>query len=301
MSAVDYWNRGSLLDRVEAERSDPDWIAAQWEHASVLPIDGSGQVACTADRAALRPAAAAGAYDPERCWLLGRLDEKIWFTTVVDTAELGESDTLRGLNAKLSDGERDLATAAIAIGHWHRLDPRCPHCGEPTVVINGGFARQCPEPRILFPRSDPAVIVAVLDEQGRILLGHQTVWDTGRVSTFAGFVEAGESLEQAVHREMAEETGLRLSEVTYFGSQPWPFPRSLMVGFAARAAGVDQHVDGVEIEYADWFTPAELAEAVRSGQRAIPGRGTIARRLIDAWLAGEFGDQDSGIELDSSW
>lgn len=298
---MDYWNRASLLDHLEPERSDPDRIIAQWEGSVVLPMDTAGRVACRADRGALRPVAADTEYDPQRHWLLGRLDDQLWFTSIVDADELGEADTLRGLSSRLGEGEREVATVAAAIGHWHRMEPHCPHCGRPSTVINGGFARQCPEGRILFPRSDPAVIVAVLDDAGRILLGHQAVWDDGRISTFAGFVEAGESLEQAVHREMAEETGLQLSALEYFGSQPWPFPRSLMVGFAARAIGSEPRVDGTEIEYAEWFTPAELAETVAAGRRAIPGHGTIARRLIDAWLSGRFGDQDSGLVLDSSW
>ncbi|NNG18855.1 NAD(+) diphosphatase [Naumannella sp. ID2617S] len=299
---MDYWNRGSLLDRVDAQRADPEWVARQWrEGARLVRLDSSGRVACTPDRTALRSEAAAGAYDGQRQLLLGQVAGQSWFAECVDAGELGEADTLRRLNSTLSDAQRDLATAAVAVSHWHRLDPRCPGCGSETRVANGGFVRECPCGRILFPRTDSAVIVAILDDRNRVLLGHQRAWDGGRVSTFAGFVEAGESLEQAVHREMAEETGLELSSVEYFGSQPWPFPRSLMLGFVARAVSSEHRVDGEEIEYAEWFTPAELEQAVADGRCSVPGPGTIARRLLDAWLAGRFGGEDSGIVLNSTW
>ena len=162
--------------------------------------------------------------------------------------------TLREVGHQLSDNERDIAAAASAVTQWHRLEPMCPQCGGGTKVINGGFARHCTVcQRDHFPRTDPAVIVAVVDKSDRLLLGGQETWGN-RVSVLAGFVEAGESLEQAIHREIGEEVDISLSAVTYFGSQPWPFPRSLMVGFFARAATTDICIDADEIAYADWFT-----------------------------------------------
>jgi NAD+ diphosphatase len=135
------------------------------------------------------------------------------------------------------------------------------------------------------PRVDPAVIVAVLDAEDRLLLGRQSVWAPGRMSVFAGFVEVGESLEQAVHREVAEEVGLVLRSLRYLGSQPWPFPHSFMVAFAARAVDSTIWLDPTEIEEARWFTREELRDAVASAAVSLPPMTSIARRMIQAWQA----------------
>jgi NAD+ diphosphatase len=154
-------------------------------------------------------------------------------------------------------------------------------------VINGGFARHCKRcGRDHFPRTDPAVIVAVIDEADRILLGGQEAWGN-RVSVLAGFVESGESLEQAIHREVGEESDISLSELRYFGSQPWPFPRSLMVAFFARAAGTDIHVDINEIAHAEWYTRDQLSAKLEAGELGLPGKTSIAARMIQAWQDGE--------------
>jgi NAD+ diphosphatase len=128
------------------------------------------------------------------------------------------------------------------------------------------------------------VIVAVVDKDERLLLGSQASWPERRVSILAGFVEAGESLEQAIHREIAEEVDITLSQVRYFGSQPWPFPRSLMLGFVARASSTEICVDGLEIATADWFSRDQVRTQVASGQIGLPGASSIAFRLIEAWL-----------------
>ena len=129
------------------------------------------------------------------------------------------------------------------------------------------------------------MIVAVVDDQDRLLLGGQATWGN-RVSVLAGFVEAGESLEQAIHREIGEEVDIGLAELTYFGSQPWPFPRSLMVGFFARARSTDICVDTDEIAHAEWYTRDGLQAKLDSGELGLPGRSSIASRLIQAWLDG---------------
>ncbi len=153
-------------------------------------------------------------------------------------------------------------------------------------MINGGFARHCEVcQRDHFPRTDPAVIVAVVDQRDRLLLGRQATWGN-RVSVLAGFVEVGESLEHAIHREIGEEVDIALSDVNYFGSQPWPFPRSLMLGFFARATSTDICIDADEIVYADWFTRDELSAQIDSGDLALPGSSSIAARLIQAWRDG---------------
>jgi NAD+ diphosphatase len=137
-----------------------------------------------------------------------------------------------------------------------------------------------------FPRTDPAVIVAVVDPQDRLLLGGQKTWGN-RVSVLAGFVEAGESLEQTIHREIGEEVDVTLSELRYFGSQPWPFPRSLMVAFFGRAEGTNISLDLDEIAYAEWYTRDQLSAKLDAGEVGLPGRSSIAARMIQAWRDGK--------------
>lgn len=194
---------------------------------------------------------------------------------------------LRDIGADLTEHDAGLATTAVALDAWHSRHPRCPRCGAPTRVAQSGWTRVCVDDGSEhYPRTDPAVIMAVVDADDRILLGHATHWPAGRWSTLAGFVEAGESLEHAVRREVAEEAGVLVGEVAYRGSQPWPFPASLMIGFRARALSTDVTVDGVELAEAQWFTRAELAEAVRTGAVIPPGRTSIARALVEEWFGG---------------
>ena len=201
---------------------------------------------------------------------------------------------LRELGPVLPPGDTALLVTAQSVGLWHRDHPRCPQCGEPTEVIRSGWARQCPKDASLhFPRTDPAIIVAVTDGDAdpareRLLLGRSALWQGNRFSTLAGFVEPGESLEQAVVREVAEEAGLLVEDVQYLGSQPWPFPRSLMLGCRAVARSGDAVPDGQEILELRWFTRAELTEAARSGAVALPGRVSIAHALIEHWLGEEL-------------
>ena len=144
---------------------------------------------------------------------------------------------LRDVGAELTAREAGLATTAVALDAWHDRHPRCPRCGAPTRVRAGRLVRVCVvDGSEHYPRTDPAVIMAVVDDDDRILLGHAAHWAPGRCSTLAGFVEAGESLEHAVRREVLEETGVVVGDVTYRGSQPWPFPASLMLGFRAARA-----------------------------------------------------------------
>ncbi|MCA5892476.1 NAD(+) diphosphatase [Isoptericola sp. NEAU-Y5] len=195
---------------------------------------------------------------------------------------------LRALGGRELDG---LAAEAVALAAWHAAHARCARCGEPTVVEQAGWVRRCvAQDVVVYPRTDPAVIMAVVDDDDRLLLGHAAHWPEGRFSTLAGYVEPGEGLEQAVRREVAEETSVEISSdpggVLYRGSQPWPFPASLMLGFRARARTTQVRVDGVEVTQARWFTRAELARAVDEGQVGLPGRPSIARALIEEWFGG---------------
>ena len=201
-------------------------------------------------------------------------------------------ETLRALEA-LDDLEQGLATQAVSLVNWHAVHGFCPRCGAPTHVRKAGWVRWCPvEDRELYPRTDPAVIMAVVDDADRLLLGRAAHWPPRRFSTLAGFVEPGESLEQAVRREVAEEVSVVVSDapgdVVYRGSQAWPFPASLMLGFRARVAGQGggPAPDGVELADARWFTRAELLAAVEQGAVRLPTRLSIARALIEEWYGG---------------
>ena len=180
---------------------------------------------------------------------------------------------------------------SVAVANWHASHPRCARCGQPTEVIQSGWARQCPACGAEhFPRTDPAVIMSVIDDAGRILLGHQSRWPDRRFSTLAGFVEPGESLEGAVRREVFEESGIHVTDVTYMGCQPWPFPSSLMLGFRARAGSTQVQVDGEELADARWWTRDQLADDVAAREVLLPPRVSIARRLIEDWFGGPILD-----------
>ena len=195
---------------------------------------------------------------------------------------------LRELGADLGDLDAGLLVQAIGILEWHDRHRFSPLTGAPTTVERAGWVQRDPTTGAeFFPRTDPAVIMLVHDGGDRVVLGRQAAWPPGRFSILAGFVEPGESAEAAVVREVAEEVGLRVTDVRYVGSQPWPFPQSLMLGFVARVEGDDTvQPDPSEIEEARWFTRAELASG--EGPRALPPPVSIARHILDRWVAGEF-------------
>ena len=193
--------------------------------------------------------------------------------------------SLREVGAGLGDRDAGLAATAVALAAWHARHPRCPLCGEPTQPVEAGWARRCQaDGSMHHPRTDPAVIVAVTDDDDRLLLAHAAHWPARRFSLVAGYVEPGESLEAAVRREVAEECGLDVDRVAYQASQPWPFPASLMLGFRARVAGGEVRPDGVEITEAMQVSRADLASRVTSGQVLLPMRASIARALIEEWF-----------------
>ena len=177
---------------------------------------------------------------------------------------------------------------AIAILEWHDRHRFSPVTGAATTIERAGWVQRDPTTGTeFFPRTDPAVIMLVHDGGDRVVLGRQAVWPPGRFSILAGFVEPGESAEAAVAREVAEEVGLRVTDVRYVASQPWPFPQSLMLGFVARAEDAgDLVLDPDEIEEARWFTRDELRQG--AGPRALPPPVSIARHILDRWVAGEF-------------
>ena len=175
---------------------------------------------------------------------------------------------------------------ARAMAYWHHRCRYCSDCGSPTASAQAGTVRRCGNPACgqeHYPRTDPAIIVLVYSGE-RCLLGHQASWTPGRFSTLAGFVEPGESVEQAVAREVLEESGIRLREVRYFGSQSFPFPASLMLGFHAEAASEEIQLNDGELGEARWFTRRELRAALDAGTVSLPPSYAISHRLITAWF-----------------
>lgn len=213
----------------------------------------------------------------------------------------GGWQTLRECGPELDDRDVSVFTSAAALARWHERHPFCPRCGAPTVPERGGWARRCQNPQDAsehFPRTDPAVIVAVLDPDDRLLLANAAGWPERRMSVLAGFVEAGESLEATVVREVQEEVGVRVEDLVFRGDQPWPFPCSLMLGYTATTQDATITVDGAEIRHARWFERGELAWAVREGEVLLPSRVSIARHLIEDWYGAPLqdpGPSDPGV------
>ena len=195
---------------------------------------------------------------------------------------------LRSIAAWMERSEAALLAYARAMVHWHERHLFCGLCGSRTESRQGGHQRRCLSENcgaVHFPRCDPAVIMLVYDAE-RCLLGRQKSWPPGRYSTLAGFVEPGESLEEAVAREVQEEAGILVDEVAYHSSQPWPFPSSIMLGFYARARTRDLRINPAEIEDARWFSRDEIVNCPNDHRFALPSADSIARRLITDWVEG---------------
>jgi NAD+ diphosphatase len=197
---------------------------------------------------------------------------------------------LRKTGAGLSDLGIGLYAQALALSNWHAAHQFCPKCGSMTQVTQAGWVRKCTKDGTeVYPRTDPAIIVSIIDSQDRILLGSQTIWESNRWSILAGFVEPGESLSAAVVREMFEESGMKVVEPVYRGSQSWPFPYSLMVGFTAKLSPESDGIpipDGDEIAKLRWFSRDEIR--TEAAEMMLPGRLSIARALIEEWYGVEI-------------
>ncbi len=280
--------RGPLRDDAGL-RHKPDW----WEHtcaAGGLAVDVSrdqlGADGTTLAWRSLRES------DVGRAVLVG-VDQVPRVAVVHDDAggsELADALSLRLIGAALSDTEAAFATTAVALAQWHARHARCPRCGGPTRITDAGWSRTCDtDGSVHFPRTDPAIIVLVRDRHDRALLGQRADWHPTWFSTLAGFVEAGESAEHTLRREVKEEAGVVVdpNSLRYRGSQPWPFPGSLMLGFHAWALDdAEPEPDGDEIAVARWFSRSELVGLAESGEVRIPPRVSIARHLIEDWYGG---------------
>ncbi|QOR71779.1 NAD(+) diphosphatase [Ruania alkalisoli] len=232
-------------------------------------------------------------------WLyLGRDEEAAYLAAVEEASEQTSRRTddpqgassanylsIRDVGWQLSGRDAALAATALALANWHATHRFCPRCGTATEIIDAGWVRRCPvDSSQHFPRTDPAVIMAITDPDDRLLLGHATHWPEGQYSVPAGFVEPGESLEAAVRREVHEETAVRVDEVTYRASQPWPFPASLMLGFRGRTQDREPAPDGVEISAAQFVTRDEVTRACANGSMRLPRPTSIACSLIEEWF-----------------
>lgn len=192
--------------------------------------------------------------------------------------------SLREAFTVLGGIEAELFVEAQAIANWIRTEKFCPRCGSETRSATFGWGQRCvANGHELFPRTDPAVIAAIIDAEDRILLGANATFRTHMYSVLAGFVEAGESLESAVRREIFEESGVHVGDVAYRGSQPWPLPRSLMLGFTGEALSTELVPDGAEIQDLRWFTREQLGAELRAGSLQIPRGASIAHALIKSW------------------
>ena len=233
---------------------------------------------------------------PEGLWIfLGLRDDIGYAAVLVDQIvdEL-EPQSLRFIGPTIAPEDASLAVQAVGLSRWHQTHGYCTRCGAATDVVKAGHARVCPACGTEhFPRTDPAVIMLITDgddsaEGGRAVLGRQPSWPAGYFSTLAGFVEPGESLIDAVRREVLEEVGLVVGDVAYLGSQPWPFPSSLMLGFHGVADTFDITVDGDELEEARWFTRREITELTAAGELMLPPPVSISRWLVEQWHQGEI-------------
>ncbi|KUI21671.1 NADH pyrophosphatase [Mycobacterium sp. GA-1285] len=289
-------------DRADALRTDIDAALAGWPDALVLRVDRRNQVLIADGSVVLGGADKLGDRPPENAVFLGRLNDgrHVWaIRGALEGPEDPHTETevldLRRAGQVFDDVSAQLVATATALLNWHDSARFSTVDGSPTKPIRGGWARINPvNGHEEFPRIDPAVICLVHDGRDRAVLARQTVWPQRLFSILAGFVEAGESFETCVVREIAEEIGLTVTDVTYLGSQPWPFPRSLMVGFHAIGDPEQEFSfnDG-EIAEAAWFTRAEIREALDHGDWSsdspsrllLPGSISIAREIIESWAA----------------
>ena len=289
-------SRGTV-DRVTHRRADAEWLDAAWaDPASRVLVVSAGQalVRDEQDRMDLVFVAPGDAPAGTRLLLGEDADGVVYLgvSAALPTPPPGipgaRPAALREAGTLLGDRDAGLFTHAVALANWHDTHTHCPVDGTPTVPGPGGHSTRCPaDGTEHFPRTDPAVIMLVTDPDERCLLARNAAWPGRRVSILAGFVEPGESAEQAVAREVDEETGIKVTNARYVGSQPWPMPRSLMLGFIADApAGQSITVDHDELAEAYWFSREELVAAIKSREIALPPPISIARQIIELWYGG---------------
>lgn len=286
---------GLAIDRMAERRNDIEWLADVFSRpqTQILAVHRGRILVSESGSALFRLTASQTPESLEYSAFLGRLESRDYFAVSIDAGQMeqlveetgGQLTGFRQVIPRLPAEEASLAAYARALDLWQSAHRFCGRCGSPTNADSGGFRRQCGNAECAtqhFPRLDPAVITVVAHD-GRCLLGRQPGWPEGRYSTLAGFVEPAESLEDAVRREVLEESGVKVGTVAYHSSQPWPFPSSLMVGFFAQA--IDDKINrGDELEDVQWFAIDELSRAVKSRDVLLPYRSSVSYRLIADWV-----------------
>ena len=285
----------TALDRAAHRRADPrllqDLLADPATRVLAV-VDGSAEVLQQDGRPALALRSPLPADRTALAVFLGEDGDGTAYVavdeTAADSADARDLRTLRQVGVQLDDRDAGVMTTALGLLNWHRSHGHCPRCGAATQPQQGGWIRRCPaDGSEHYPRTDPAVIMAVIDDDDRLLLARGPQWAERRYSVLAGFVEPGESLEAAVAREVREEVGVRVAGVRFLGNQPWPFPSSLMIGFTARALDTELRLQDGEIAEARWVTREELLTELAEGATGIAPRLSIARALIEHWLGEE--------------
>ena len=294
MSAIN--QHPSRIDRAGHLRENPTTLAQLWTRAKILQISqgrlrsgeylSADQVASLIASDEFKEGARyflgldAITQDPYFAW------DTEWSSAKTDEEMKVGFTTLREVGADLASIDAELALHAVALCNWHQSHPCCARCGAQTRVDLGGAVRVCDIDKSQHhPRTDCAAIVLVRDNDDRILLGHQPVWPEGRFSTFAGFLEPGETFEQCVAREVLEESGVSVRAITYLGSQPWPFPASIMMAFDAVTDFPETaRPDGVEISEVKWFTREQFKAEAKAGTLLLPPTISVARKMIERWL-----------------
>ena len=316
MSALSPINRESEL------RTDAPQLAQLWKTAQIIHLVdarlSAGDDSLTFIDAAAVKALQESFVEGDRFFLgVGRDDNQAyfaWHTTWINPPKDDGTEefemrkyegfkSLREVGGNLDADELALAMHAVGLANWHATHTHCARCGAKTVSDLGGTTSVCPEDSTQHhPRTDPAVIVLVKDKDDRILLGHQPIWPDKRFSTFAGFVETGESFEECVSREVFEEAGVYLTDINYLTSQPWPFPASIMIAFEAITHRPEEaRPDGTEISEVRWFSRDEMKRAIATQDILLPPSISVARRMIETWYTRVDGYTPEQLFGGESW
>ena len=306
----------SPIDRASEIRADAAKLSLLWQSAQILPvIDGhigahDGQLRfLTAENVEFLSAS----FESGERYFLGLARDGAqpyfawrtsWINEPSDEAVKFESfRTLREVGGDLHEVDLTLAMHAVGLCNWHATHPRCSRCGAETMSDLGGSVRVCvADSSQHHPRTDPAIIVLVKDGADRILLGHQSIWPEKRFSTFAGFVEPGESFEECVSREVFEEAGVYCNDINYLRSQAWPFPASVMIAFEAITDHPDTaKADGVEITEIQWFSRQEMKAAIAKAELLLPPMISVARTMITGWYTAKAGHSVEDLIGGEAW